>query len=272
MRRILAASAFVVALLACTAVPAGAHTSGNWSGNLILTPSTSVSASWIEPAIPATQNETAADTWIGIGGWSNFYLIQTGVVAIGENGTTYDQAWAYLYSSTGSSWPILNPGNVNAGDHLSAAITLESPGRWNIALADSTVGWSVSVTVAYPEQASTAEWVEEAPGIPQLPLADYGAVTFTTMRVDGAPPRYLDPVNMTPTQPHVASYPLTYVTDSGTTTDLYGSQCVYKGHLDATTMPLGQVCAVTLPSGHVLLAKRVAPGVVNYGRLGSVWR
>jgi hypothetical protein len=82
---------------------------------------------------------------------------------------------------------------VSAGDRMRVAISRLGTGDWDVELSDVTAGWTWSTTVAYPANGQTAEWIEEAPGTWSTSshyqtLADYGSVTFTTVRADGAAP------------------------------------------------------------------------------------
>ena len=102
---------------------------------------------------------------------------------------------------------------VAPGDHLGVAIDRTATGSWRVELADATAGWTWSATVDYPATGASAEWIEEAPGTWATPsryqtLADYGSVTFTTVRVDGAAPASVTAYEVAQSG-SVTSYPAT---------------------------------------------------------------
>jgi hypothetical protein len=161
----------------------------NWAG-LVETGSssyTSVSASWTVPTVQPSENLKVSATWIGIDGFNNQHLIQTGTEQDTSGGvTSYDAWWEILPAP---ETPITTI-TVSAGDVMSASITQDSPGThstpgtWTITITDETTGKGFTQAFAYGgsdgQPANSAEWIEEQTGVsPQAPLADFGTADFS---------------------------------------------------------------------------------------------
>ena len=163
----------------------------NWAGEVEPTTSTapfvSVSGSWVVPSVsgPGT---TFSATWVGIDGWSNADLIQTGTtqyVSHGGSGSYY--AWWEILPASST----VIPETVSAGDHMSATIAkTAASGKWKISLSDLTKGWTWQTSFSYTGPGTSAEWIEEAPTVTsqRAPLADFTTATFSAMKANGATP------------------------------------------------------------------------------------
>ena len=163
----------------------------NWAGEVEPTTSTapfvSVSGSWVVPSVsgPGT---TFSATWVGIDGWSNADLIQTGTtqyVSHGGSGSYY--AWWEILPASST----VIPETVSAGDHMSATIAkTAASGKWKISLSDLTKGWTWQTSFSYTGPGTSAEWIEEAPTVTsqRAPLADFATATFSAMKANGATP------------------------------------------------------------------------------------
>jgi hypothetical protein len=150
--------------------------STNWSGYVETgTTFTGVSAHWIVPKVQPSSTDQSSSTWVGIDGWSNQDLIQTGTEQDTNGGGTYF-AW---YEILPNSAVVI--GEVAPGDQMTASIAQNSPGTWTITIADVTLGVSASGQVAYGGPASSAEYIEESPFLNnvQPPLANFGTAQFT---------------------------------------------------------------------------------------------
>jgi hypothetical protein len=160
----------------------------NWSGYAETGTYTSVSGNWTVPTVTAgattsqggffrhTTNAWYSSTWLGIDGFNNSDLIQTGTEQDFYSGVAHYSAWWEILPA--SETVISKP--VAAGDAMSATIaetsTTEnvSTGRhgqtvaehvWKITLADTTENWSFSIDEAYNGPGASAEWIEEAPEV-----------------------------------------------------------------------------------------------------------
>jgi hypothetical protein len=169
-------------------------TAPNWSGyGLTNGPFLSVSGEWTVPTVYGDAGDHSS-TWIGIDGFGNDNLIQTGTeqdyssgfLGTGLGGGPEYSAWWEVLPA--DSVQISNP--VSPGDHMIGIVSLNgdpapgSPMQWLIFLMDETKNWTFTKTVTYSGNLLTAEWIEERPtecGIfscSYTDLADYGQVTF----------------------------------------------------------------------------------------------
>lgn len=193
-----------------------AITSPNWSGFVDTGGSaqfTGVSASWVVPSVP-TGNTADSATWAGIDGYDNRYLVQAGTDQ--SDGKYF--VWYELLPQVAFSL-----GNVEAGDRVDVTISQVQAATWQITISDVTSGVTWAGPVAYTSPGTSAEWVEEAPtqaSNNQIEhLADYGAVHFDNLAVQGAnlSAATLQPVVLVaPSNGDVLSYPSPYdpLTDS----------------------------------------------------------
>jgi hypothetical protein len=149
----------------------------NWSGYAETGTFTGVSGTWIVPQVSRTASATYSSAWIGVDGFNNNALIQTGTEEDYYNGSPHYNAWWEILPAaetaiSTSSYP------VSPGDHMSAQIwetsTTVSAGRfhqrgtervWQIAIADTTKGWHFQTGQAYNGPGTSAEWILEAPSV-----------------------------------------------------------------------------------------------------------
>ncbi len=162
-------------------------TSQNWGGyavesdfNAPLRGSvTDVKATWTVPGVSSSGSpNTYSATWVGIDGYSDNTVEQTGTEQDWTPSGPVYYAWFEMYPKFG--YRILNfP--VQAGDTISAEVKYIGNSRFTLTIANRTQNVSFSTTQrSNKAQRSSAEWIVEPPysgGI--LPLADFGTVTFT---------------------------------------------------------------------------------------------
>src|SRR5580658_2899164 len=174
--------------LASSADPA-VISSANWAGYIASGAAdsyTSVSSSWTEPSGQCGQADQYSAFWVGLDGYSDSTVEQTGSEVDCSGSTPEYSAWYEMYPAA----PVYFTNPVEPGDEFSGSVTYEN-NKFQIALADSTQGWSqtVSQSLAAAER-SSAEVVAEAPcctasgGV--LPLTDFGSASFTSAMVNGA--------------------------------------------------------------------------------------
>jgi hypothetical protein len=166
-----------------------------WSGYIVAsdmqnrTPViSSVSASWTVPVVRPSENNTFAGVWLGIGGYGEETLIQTGTEQEYINGRPSYHAWYELLPDYLISIPSLR---IRPGDTITASISLvnENASTWSIEMSDVTQGEHFKKVVVYNSSRLSAEWIVERPKVngTTSTLADFGNVTFTECKatVDG---------------------------------------------------------------------------------------
>ena len=227
-----------------SAQPPPATESSSWSGEVAwaskngLGAYSDVTGAWVQPAVAPSSSPQYADTWVGVDGYDG-KLLQAGTTAEADgNGATYD-AWFVAWTGQPSGMTVIDE-PVAPGDRMDVTIVRQTTGQWNARVQDATAGWTWSTTVTYPANGSTAEWIEEAPGTWSTPsrdqtLADYGSVTFTTVRANGSPPDVLTAFDIG-TNGKISSAPGTYDPALGSFTVRYGQ-------------PAATLQAITPPSG-----------------------
>jgi len=140
----------------------------------------SVSASWTVPEIKPSENNTFSGVWVGIGGYGEDTLIQTGTEQEYVNGQVAYYAWYELLPDHLVHIPNIH---VQAGDTVTASISLinENTNTWSMEIADVTRGEHVKKTIVYNSSRLSAEWIVERPKVNGniSTLADFGNVTFT---------------------------------------------------------------------------------------------
>jgi len=148
----------------------------------------SVSASWTVPEVKLSENDTFSGVWVGIGGYGEETLIQTGTEQEYLNGRLVYYAWYELLPDYLIRIPRLH---VRAGDTITASISLinANASTWSIEISDATRGEHFKKVVVYNSSLLSAEWVVERPKVNGTvsTLADFGNVTFTECKatVDG---------------------------------------------------------------------------------------
>ena len=163
------------------------HTSysTNWSGYAaetnLTTPAsnavTQVSGSWNVPKVTGKTNAYSS-VWVGIDGYSSNSVEQLGTEQdTSRSGATTYYAWWEMYPNPSVQITSLT---ISAGDSISASVTNNS-GAFTLQITDNTTGKSFSTIQTATPQASSAEWIVEAPssfsGV--LPLANFGTATFS---------------------------------------------------------------------------------------------
>jgi hypothetical protein len=168
-----------------------AATSANWSGYAATGGSgkfTSVSARWTEPATKCGSGNQYSAFWVGLDGDGSQTVEQTGSEADCNGSRSVYSSWWEMYP--GGSHNFSSP--VKPGDKFSASVTYAGGSSYTLKIADSTEGWSHTLTKSLSSgQRSSAEVIVEAPcctaGGGILPLADFGKASFTSAMVNGSP-------------------------------------------------------------------------------------
>ncbi len=141
---------------------------------------TSVSGSWVVPAVTNSTNDTYSSVWIGIGGQNDSTLIQCGTDQLSINGQVEYLAWYELLPAQSIT---INNITVSAGDQIDAEIQLvnQTQNQWTINLTDTTANESFQKNVFYNSSQLSAEWIIERPTVDGnlSQLANFGNITFT---------------------------------------------------------------------------------------------
>src|SRR5207248_1017732 len=165
-----------VAPMSATAAPAVFHrpnipghavrqtgwSSGNWSGYAKTGSYSSATAQWVVPSVSATTQASYSSAWVGIDGFNNSSLIQTGTESDYYNGSAHYGAWWEILPAAETVIPSIT---VHPGDHMSASITKGSGSTWTISITDTTTGDGFSTQKTYTGPGTSAEWIEEAPSV-----------------------------------------------------------------------------------------------------------
>jgi len=162
--------------------------SSNWSGYAITGgPYNSITGEWTVPSVQASSKGTYSSSWIGIDGFNNSNLIQTGTEQDYYSGSAHYGAWWEILPAAETVIPSLT---IHPGDVMSASIQNLGSGQWSITLKDVTTNQSFTTQQAYSGPGSSAEWIQEAPtvGGRVATLAKYGQATFDPGTVNGVVP------------------------------------------------------------------------------------
>ncbi len=164
------------------------NTSGNWSGYAATGSSgsyTSVPSSWVQPAVTCGDQDTYSSFWVGLDGYNNSALEQTGTEADCINGQAEYGAWWEVLPAAESPWSV----TVQPGDQLTATVTDNGDGTFTMTLSDETQGWNQTTTQQGSDgyQDSSAEVIAEATEVNgQIAnLSDFGTVDFTGSDANG---------------------------------------------------------------------------------------
>jgi hypothetical protein len=165
--------------------------SSNWSGYALSSPPsggyTSITGSWVVPAVSPSKGSTYSSNWIGIDGFNNSDLIQTGTEQDYASGGAQYYAWWEILPAAET---VISNITVKPGDVMTASIVNDKNGDWTVTLKDMSTGQTFTTTKAYSGPAQSAEWIEEAPSIGGhvTTLANYRTSTFDPGTVNGVNP------------------------------------------------------------------------------------
>ena len=163
--------------------PKNTWAASNWSGYAETgTGFTGVSGTWTVPAVTASKTATQAfsSAWIGVDGFNNSNLIQTGTEEDFYNGAAHYNAWWEILPA--AETPLPSSDVVAPGDTMKASIyesTTVSGGSlrgrfrsgtqhvWVITIADQNAAhpWTFTTQQSYNGPGTSAEWIMEAPEV-----------------------------------------------------------------------------------------------------------
>lgn len=151
----------------------------NWAGYAVTGSAgsvTDVTGSWVVPTVTCPGGSQYAAFWVGIDGYSDNTVEQTGTDSDCQNGNPRYYAWFEFYPK-----PMfrINTITVSPGDTMSAEVKYTGGNKFTATITDTTTRQSFSTSGTVNAQRSSAEWIAEAPwsgGI--LPLADFGTANY----------------------------------------------------------------------------------------------
>lgn len=160
-------------------------TSSNWSGYAVetnlKTPAknavTNVVGSWTVPKVTCTSATTYSSVWVGIDGYSDNTVEQTGTEQNCSRSKASYYAWYEMYPHAMVTANL----SVTPGDSITASVQYSSANTYTLVLTDNTTGNSYTTSQRLSGASrESAEWIAEAPSsYSVLPLADFGTVNFT---------------------------------------------------------------------------------------------
>jgi hypothetical protein len=149
----------------------GTTMSDNWSGYAQVSATentfTEVTDTFVVPTVdPLSKGTQYAADWVGIGGYNDTTLVQTGIQTVvrtrkHETTVTYD-AWTEHLPKPEE--PLTNL-TISAGDTVTATVKETGTDTWLMEVSDITTGQSQSVTVDYDSSGESAEAIHERPCI-----------------------------------------------------------------------------------------------------------
>ena len=152
----------------------------NWSGYAETGTFTGVSGTWTVPAVSATSSSTYSSAWIGVDGFNDNDLIQTGTEQDYYSGAAhYDAWWEILPAAeteiSTSTYPVAPKDQMSATIYETTTTSgggggfgrhhTSSEHVWDITISNITEHWSFSTSQSYSGPGSSAEWIMEAPEV-----------------------------------------------------------------------------------------------------------
>jgi len=166
-----------------------AFQSSNWSGYAETGTFTSAVGNWTVPTVSRTTNtpNRFSSQWVGIDGFNNSNLIQTGTEADFTNGSAHYLAWWEILPAAETVIPGIT---VHPGDSFTASVSKVSGTTWHISIRNNSTGQSFSSNKTYRGAGTSAEWIEEATSVNgQIgPPAKFSTFSFTGLTRNGANP------------------------------------------------------------------------------------
>lgn len=154
--------------------------STNWAGYAALTSLTNpsvgsvsnVQGKWLVPTMSCTSTgNTYSSIWVGIDGYSNGTVEQTGIEADCTSGQPQYYGWYEMYPKFGYKVPV----TISQGNTITGKVEYIGSGNFRLTLTNASTGKSFVTTQRNSRaQRTSAEWIVEAPssgGV--LPLANF---------------------------------------------------------------------------------------------------
>jgi hypothetical protein len=149
-------------------------TSTNWSGYAVVGDDfTQATGTWIVPAVDCTSAPySSASFWVGIDGWDDATVEQTGTDSDCDDTHPRYYAWVEFAPKPGVT---IKSVPVSPGDRMSADVSYDGS-QFVVTTTNTTTGDSSTTTAIVPKAKRTsAEWIAEANG---YFFSDFGTVHF----------------------------------------------------------------------------------------------
>jgi hypothetical protein len=150
---------------------------------------TSISGSWTMPSVTCESYDDLFAPWIGLDGYGDSTVEQTGVQVDCSSGSPVYSAWYEMYPYN----PVYFNDTVEAGDSISASVVNTSGDNYRLTITDNTRGWTESTNQSLSGDDASAEAVIESP---PSAYPDFSSVTFTNLVVNGQSFDNYDPAGM----------------------------------------------------------------------------
>jgi Peptidase A4 family len=147
---------------------------------------TTISGSWTEPSVTCNTTDDLFAPWVGIDGYGNETVEQTGVQTDCSSGRPVLSGWYEMYPAA----PVYYSNAVSQGDKFTASVVFNGGSSYTLTLSDTTKGWSQHVTKSISAENATAEAVIESP---TSSYPSFSKLTFTGVTVNGSPFEDYDP-------------------------------------------------------------------------------
>lgn len=158
----------------------GTATSTNWSGYVVTGSAfTNAIGSWIQPAVTCSTGTEYAAFWVGLDGYNDGTVEQTGTLVECVGGKPVYSAW-YEFYPLEAIVPIPSM-VISPGDKIYTDVKYDGT-DFVLTIKDETTGKAFQKTGTQSGTLrSSAEWIAEAPccsGNNPYPLADFGTALF----------------------------------------------------------------------------------------------
>jgi hypothetical protein len=163
-----------------------ASSSSNWSGYAETGTFTAATGHWTIPTVSGSGSHFSSQ-WVGIDGFNNSNLIQTGTEAdISGGRATYDAWWEILPAAE----TVITTLAVHPGDGMTGSVSKTSGTTWKITLTDTTTGGTFTTSKTYRGAGTSAEWIEEATDVNGTIGSPprFSTFTFSGLTSNGANP------------------------------------------------------------------------------------
>jgi Peptidase A4 family len=181
----------IVVAITCSACGSSPFPS-NWAGYDVTGGRfTSVSASWVQPAVYTSGAGPAwASFWVGLDGTEDHFVEQIGTEGGTSGQDAYYSAWYEMFPAR----PVALDMAVRPGDLMHATVSRNGTASFTLTLINETTGKSFATTQsAAKPRGLSAEVVVEAPS---PTFADFDTARFTHCVIDGRPIGALHPTKL----------------------------------------------------------------------------
>jgi hypothetical protein len=151
------------------------YESSNWSGYAVVGEGfQQARGSWVVPAVDCTVTPNASVSfWVGIDGWDNATVEQTGTDSDCNGGLPSYYAW---YEFAPKAGVTITSVPISPSDHMAAQVDYAGDSEFIVTITNQTTGATYTTSAAVPSaQRTSAEWIAELNG---YNLSDYGTVYF----------------------------------------------------------------------------------------------